>query len=85
MRVNCSGTDTAAPLLNLDFATGRQVLATDLDGAFLCLQRAARRMIAAGHGGRIINIRSEHEHAPPVGAAPCAAKGGLARSPVPPR
>jgi hypothetical protein len=76
--VNCSGTGTATPLLDLGFATWRQVLATDLDGAFLCLQLAARRMIAAGRGGRIVNITSVHEHAPRVGAAPyCAAKGGL--------
>jgi NAD(P)-dependent dehydrogenase (short-subunit alcohol dehydrogenase family) len=76
--VNCSGTGTATPLLDLGFDTWREVLATDLDGAFLCLQRAARRMIAAGRGGRIVNITSVHEHAPRVGAAPyCAAKGGL--------
>jgi NAD(P)-dependent dehydrogenase (short-subunit alcohol dehydrogenase family) len=76
--VNGSGTGTATPLIDLDFDTWRRVLATDLDGAFLCLQRAARRMIAAGRGGRIVNITSVHEHAPRVGAAPyCAAKGGL--------
>ena len=35
-------------------------------------------MIAAGRGGRIVNITSVHEHQPRVGAAPyCAAKGGL--------
>jgi NAD(P)-dependent dehydrogenase (short-subunit alcohol dehydrogenase family) len=35
-------------------------------------------MVAAGRGGRIVNITSVHEHAPRVGAAPyCAAKGGL--------
>src|SRR3954451_4737913 len=76
--VNNSGTGTATPLLDIDFDTWRTVLATDLDGAFLCLQRAARRMIAAGRGGRIVNIPSVHEHQPRVGAAPyCAAKGGL--------
>jgi NAD(P)-dependent dehydrogenase (short-subunit alcohol dehydrogenase family) len=76
--VNCSGTGTATPLLEIDYDTWREVLATDLDGAFLCLQRAARHMIAAGRGGRIINITSVHEHQPRVGAAPyCAAKGGL--------
>jgi NAD(P)-dependent dehydrogenase (short-subunit alcohol dehydrogenase family) len=76
--VNNSGTGTATPLLGLDFDTWRHVLATDLDGAFLCLQRAARRMVAAGRGGRIVNVTSVHEHAPRVGAAPyCAAKGGL--------
>ncbi|MDQ3760737.1 MAG: SDR family oxidoreductase [Actinomycetota bacterium] len=76
--VNNAGTGTAAPLLDIDYGTWRQVLATDVDGAFLCLQRAARRMIAAGRGGRIVNITSVHEHQPRVGAAPyCAAKGAL--------
>src|SRR3954465_11539090 len=80
--VNNSGTGTATPLRDIDYDTWGTVLATDLDGAFLCLQRAARRMIAAGRGGRIVNITSVHQHAPRVGAAPycaayCAAKGGL--------
>jgi NAD(P)-dependent dehydrogenase (short-subunit alcohol dehydrogenase family) len=76
--VNAAGTGTATPLLDLDFADWREVIGTDLDGAFLCLQRAARRMVAAGRGGRIISITSVHEHQPRVGAAPyCAAKGGL--------
>jgi NAD(P)-dependent dehydrogenase (short-subunit alcohol dehydrogenase family) len=76
--VNNSGTGTATPLLEIDYDAWRTVLSTDLDGAFLCLQRAARRMIAAGRGGRIVNITSVHEHQPRVGAAPyCAAKGGL--------
>jgi NAD(P)-dependent dehydrogenase (short-subunit alcohol dehydrogenase family) len=76
--VNGAGTGTATPLLELSYADWREVVATDLDGAFLCLQRAARRMVAAGRGGRIINITSVHEHQPRVGAAPyCAAKGGL--------
>jgi NAD(P)-dependent dehydrogenase (short-subunit alcohol dehydrogenase family) len=76
--VNDAGTGHSTALLDLDFGTWREVLATDLDGAFLCLQRAARRMIAAGRGGRIVNITSVHEHQPRVGsAAYCAAKGGL--------
>jgi len=76
--VNDAGTGHSTPLLDLDLATWREVMATDLDGAFLCLQRAARRMVAAGRGGRIVNITSVHEHQPRVGAAAyCAAKGGL--------
>ncbi|MBW4722474.1 SDR family oxidoreductase [Saccharothrix obliqua] len=76
--VNCAGTGTRQKALEMDFSTWRDVLSVDLDGAFLCSQRAARRMIAAGKGGRIINITSVHEHAPRVGAAPyCAAKAGL--------
>jgi NAD(P)-dependent dehydrogenase (short-subunit alcohol dehydrogenase family) len=35
-------------------------------------------MVAAGRGGRIVNVTSVHEHVPLEGAAPyCAAKGGL--------
>jgi NAD(P)-dependent dehydrogenase (short-subunit alcohol dehydrogenase family) len=76
--VNDAGTGHMTPLLDLDLPTWREVLATDLDGAFLTLQRAARRMVAAGRGGRIVNITSVHEHQPRVGAAAyCAAKGGL--------
>ena len=76
--VNDAGTGDSKPLLDLDYESWREVLATDLDGAFLCLQRAARRMVAAGRGGRIINITSVHEHQPRVGAAAYdAAKGGL--------
>jgi NAD(P)-dependent dehydrogenase (short-subunit alcohol dehydrogenase family) len=76
--VNDAGTGHSTPLLDLDLATWREVMATDLDGAFLCLQRAARRMVTAGRGGRIVNITSVHEHQPRVGAAAyCSAKGGL--------
>ena len=50
----------------------------DLTGAFLVAQEAARRMVAAGSGGRIVNVTSVHEHVPlPRAAAYCAAKGGL--------
>jgi hypothetical protein len=75
--VNCSGTGSRELALDMDFATWRRVVSVDLDGVFVCSQRAARHMIAAGRGGRIITITSVHEHAPRVGSAPyCAAKGG---------
>jgi NAD(P)-dependent dehydrogenase (short-subunit alcohol dehydrogenase family) len=76
--VNNAGAGHSTPVLELDYGTWRDVLAADLDGAFLCLQRAARRMVAAGRGGRIVNVTSVHEHQPRVGSgAYCAAKGGL--------
>src|SRR5918993_2994977 len=76
--VNNAGTGHSTPVLDLGYDTWREVLATDLDGAFLCLQRAARRMVTAGRGGRIVNITSVREHAPRGRAAAyCAAKGGL--------
>jgi NAD(P)-dependent dehydrogenase (short-subunit alcohol dehydrogenase family) len=73
-----SGTGTAEPLLDMAFDDWRHVLAVDLDGAFLCLQRCARRMVDAGRGGRIVVVTSVHQVQPRVGAGPyCAAKGGL--------
>jgi NAD(P)-dependent dehydrogenase (short-subunit alcohol dehydrogenase family) len=76
--VNDAGIGVATPFLDLSYEDWRRVLAVDLDGAFLCSQRAARRMVAAGRGGRIIMITSVHEHQPRVGTAPyCAAKAGL--------
>lgn len=76
--VNNAGTNDGGKALELDFETWRHVLSVDLDGAFLCAQRAAKHMIEAGHGGRIINVTSVHEHFPKVGAAAyCAAKAGL--------
>ncbi|GGV14151.1 oxidoreductase [Streptomyces filipinensis] len=75
--VNNAGTGTMTPYLDLTLADVRRVLDVDLVGPFLCGQRAARRMIRQGDGGRIVNA-SVHEHQPRVGAAPyCAAKGGL--------
>src|SRR5205085_5619442 len=53
-------------------------LDVDLAGAFLCAQRAARRMVRDGRGGRIVNVTSVHEHVPlDESAAYVAAKHGL--------
>jgi len=76
--VNAAGSGTDSPILELDLATWRDVLAVDLDGAFTCSQRMARRMVAARRGGRIVNVTSVHEHQPRVGsAAYSSAKAGL--------
>ncbi|MFC6883796.1 MULTISPECIES: SDR family oxidoreductase [Actinomadura] len=76
--VNNAGTGSSRPLVDMDYDEWRTVLAVDLDGAFLCAQRAARRMIGRGAGGRIVNVTSVHEEYPLLGAGPyCAAKGGL--------
>ena len=40
----------------------RRVTSINLDGTFLTVQRAARRMVDQGCGGRIIVITSVHEH-----------------------
>ncbi|HET9733158.1 MAG TPA: SDR family oxidoreductase [Acidimicrobiales bacterium] len=76
--VNNAGTGHSAPFLDHDYDSWRGVLSVDLDAPFLCAQRAARVMVAAGRGGRIINVTSVHEHVPlPGSSAYCAAKGGL--------
>jgi NAD(P)-dependent dehydrogenase (short-subunit alcohol dehydrogenase family) len=76
--VNCGGTGVSTGVLDLGYDEWRQVLATDLDGAFLCSQAAARRMVDQGQGGRIVNVTSVHETVPRLGAsAYCAAKAGL--------
>lgn len=76
--VNNAGTGASALALDMTLQQWRQVMATDLDGAFVCIQRAARRMAAAGQGGRIIAVTSVHEHQPRVGSAAYdAAKHGL--------
>jgi hypothetical protein len=76
--VNNAGIGDTTGFLDLDWEKWRDTLRVDLDGAFVCCQRAARRMVKQGRGGRIITITSVHEHVPLMGsAAYCAAKGGL--------
>ncbi len=76
--VNNAGAGHGTPVLDLDLGTWNQVLATDLTGAFLNAQAAARHMVREGRGGRIINVTSVHEHVPRYGAAAyCTAKAGL--------
>lgn len=76
--VNNAGTGDTALMLDMTYDQWRHTMATDLDGAFVCIQRAARRMVAGGRGGRIIAVTSVHEHQPRVGSAAYdAAKHGL--------
>ena len=55
--VNNAGIQTWQSLLDLEERDWDRVIATNLKGCFLCTQRAARHMQAAG-GGRIVNIGS---------------------------
>jgi meso-butanediol dehydrogenase/(S,S)-butanediol dehydrogenase/diacetyl reductase len=47
------------PMLDVDPADWAKVIAVNLSGAFYCTQAAAKAMVAAGKGGRIINIASQ--------------------------
>jgi NAD(P)-dependent dehydrogenase (short-subunit alcohol dehydrogenase family) len=76
--VNNAGTGHTNPVLDIEVDDWRRVVDTDLTGAFFVAQEAARRMVAAGRGGRIVNVTSVHEHIPlRFEVAYCAAKHGL--------
>jgi NAD(P)-dependent dehydrogenase (short-subunit alcohol dehydrogenase family) len=76
--VNNAGANHRATALDDDLPGWRRALEVNLTGPFLCAQAAARRMVSAGTGGRIVNVTSIHEHAPlPAAGAYCAAKAGL--------
>jgi NAD(P)-dependent dehydrogenase (short-subunit alcohol dehydrogenase family) len=81
--VNNAGAGHADPFLDLSLDTFRRALDLDLIAPFLCAQRAARRMVEQGRGGRIVNVTSVHEHVPlRDGTAYVAAKhalGGLTK------
>ena len=55
--VNNAGIAVFKPVMQTSYAEFRDVLATNLDGAFLCTQACVPEMIKAG-GGAIVNIAS---------------------------
>jgi NAD(P)-dependent dehydrogenase (short-subunit alcohol dehydrogenase family) len=76
--VNNAGMGRNDRFLDLSWDDWRETMAVDLDGAFLCAQRGARRMVEQGRGGRIVNVTSVHELVPlSESSAYVAAKHGL--------
>jgi NAD(P)-dependent dehydrogenase (short-subunit alcohol dehydrogenase family) len=76
--VNNAGAGHTTPFLDVPLDTFRRALELNLVAPFLCAQRAVRRMIDQGRGGRIVNVTSVHEHVPLEGStAYVAAKHGL--------
>lgn len=68
------------PFLELDDATFDRVIAVNLKGVFVTGQEAARRMVARGTPGRIVNTASVNSVIAPSGlAAYNASKGGVAQ------
>ncbi|QKJ88383.1 Short-chain dehydrogenase [Paramixta manurensis] len=57
--LNCAGYVMLQPVLETEFGEWEKQLAVNLTGPFLCSQAAARRMVKAGNGGKIINIASQ--------------------------
>jgi NAD(P)-dependent dehydrogenase (short-subunit alcohol dehydrogenase family) len=56
--VNNAGIAVAGPPEELSLPDWQRVLDVNLTGVFLCAREAARAMLAAGTGGRIVNIAS---------------------------
>lgn len=76
--VNNAGGGSSSLAVDMSIDEWREIMAINLDGAFVCLQRAAKAMIAQGDGGRLIAVTSVHEHQPRVGSSAYdAAKHGL--------
>lgn len=76
--VNNAGHGGGGRIHEAKFEDWERVIRTNLHGAFLCSQQAARKMIEQGEGGRIINISSVHEEACGIGGgAYCVSKAGL--------
>lgn len=56
--INNAGVTTTQRAQDLEEAVWDSILDTNLKGAFLVAQAAARAMTAAGHGGAIVNVAS---------------------------
>jgi glucose 1-dehydrogenase len=75
--VNNAGMERKMPFLETPFEVWQETIAVNLTGTWLGCQAAAKRMVAQGKGGRIINVSSVHEDlAMPTNAPYCATKGG---------
>ena len=78
--VNNAGVTHTGPALGIDDETWNAVLDTNLNGAWIVAQETARRMVATGTGGSLINVTSILASRVAGGVASyCAAKAGLAQ------
>jgi NAD(P)-dependent dehydrogenase (short-subunit alcohol dehydrogenase family) len=74
--VNNAAVQTFKPLIDLTEEEWNRTIRTNLTGAFLCTQRAAKLM--RGGGGAIINLGSGANRVPFPGLGDyCASKGGI--------
>ena len=76
--VNNAGNQLRKPMVDLTSEEWRRIIDTHLTATFLVAREAARRMIARGKGGKIINIGSLTSTVARATIAPyAAAKGGV--------
>jgi len=58
--INNAGAGSGGSVLEMRLEDWEAVVATNLTGSFLCAKHAAKAMVAAGSGGKIINIGSAY-------------------------
>jgi len=76
--INNAGIQHRQPMLELELKDWQRVMDTNVTAAFLVGKQAARRMVARGRGGKIINIGSLTSEAARATVAPyTVAKGGI--------
>lgn len=61
-RLDClvanAGTSGRSPFTDMALSEWRRVISTNLDGAFLCLRAAAKRLVDQGEGGALVGVSS---------------------------
>ncbi len=55
---NAGRSGTGTPFVDLGLDEWRAVMAVNLDGAFLCLREAAKRLVSQGDGGALVAVSS---------------------------
>ena len=75
--VNNAGVFPRSPFLDLSESEWDQVLDINLKGSFLCAQAVARRMLADGRRGAIVNISSSSVRGNALGVHYAASKTGI--------
>lgn len=74
--INNAGIQFRNPMVDMGIADWQRVLDVNLTGSFLIAREAARRMIARGRGGKIVNIASLTSAAGRATVAPYTASKG---------
>jgi NAD(P)-dependent dehydrogenase (short-subunit alcohol dehydrogenase family) len=76
---NIAGASRPGMFAELDLRDWEFTLDVCLKGVFLCMKHQARRLLAQGGGGAIVNVASVNSRLPVFGGvAYCAAKAGVA-------
>jgi NAD(P)-dependent dehydrogenase (short-subunit alcohol dehydrogenase family) len=77
--VNCSAMTNNGPLTGFSEAAWDEVMSIDLKSVFFCMREAIRHMLAAGRGGRIVNVTTMGALHPVLNGngAYCAARSGV--------